>query len=262
MWVNFCDRWKIMVLFHFILLHENILFSQHNLLKILSFLYWIFLTFLSNITWKCIKGFISRILILFLYHCPTVFTTIALSSVQFSCSVMSNSFVSPWTAAHQASLSINNSQSLLRIMSIESVMASDCLFLCCPLLLLPSIFPSIRVFSNDSVLCIRWSKYWSFSFSISLSNEYSVLISFRIDGWISWSPRDSQESSTKPQFKNIISSALSSVYSPTVTSMHDYWKNHSFDYMDFFGRVMSLFFNILSRLVIAFLPRSKCLLIS
>ena len=90
-------------------------------------------------------------------------------------------FVTPWTAAHQASLSITNSQSLLKLMSIESVMPSNHFMLCCPPLLLPSIFPSIRVFSNESVLCIRWLKYWSFSFSISPSNEYSGLISFRID---------------------------------------------------------------------------------
>ena len=92
-------------------------------------------------------------------------------------------FATPWTAAHQASLSITNSQSLPKLMSIESVMPSNHLFLCCPLLLLPSIFPSIRVFSNKSALHIRWPKYWSFSFSISLSNEYSGLISFRID-WL------------------------------------------------------------------------------
>ena len=89
--------------------------------------------------------------------------------------------MTPWTAARQASLSITYSQSLLRLMSIESVMPSNHLILCCPLLLLPSIFPSIRIFSNESVLCIRWPKYWSFSFSISRSNEYPGLISFRID---------------------------------------------------------------------------------
>ena len=92
-------------------------------------------------------------------------------------------FATPWTAAHQASLSITNSQSLLKLMSIESVMPSNHLILCRPLHLLPSIFPSIRVFSNESAIRIRWPKYWSFSFSISPSNEYSVLISFRID-WL------------------------------------------------------------------------------
>ena len=92
-------------------------------------------------------------------------------------------FGTPWTAARQASLSITSSRSLLKLMSIELVMPSNCLILCRPLLLLPSVFPSIRVFSNESVLCIRWPKYWSFSISISPSNEYSGLISFRMD-WL------------------------------------------------------------------------------
>ena len=92
-------------------------------------------------------------------------------------------FVTPWTAARQTSLSITNSQSLLKLMSIESVMPSNHHILCCPLLLLPSIFPSIRVFSNESALCIRWPKDWSFSFSLSPSNEYSGLISFQMD-WL------------------------------------------------------------------------------
>ena len=92
-------------------------------------------------------------------------------------------FVTPWTAAWQASMSITNSQSWLKLMSIELVMPSNYLILCCPLILPPSAFPSIRVFSNNSVLCIRWPKYWSFSFSISPSNEYSGLISFRLD-WL------------------------------------------------------------------------------
>ena len=90
-------------------------------------------------------------------------------------------FATPWSAARQASLSITNSRSLLKLMSIESVMPSNHLILCHPLLLLPSIFPSIRVFSDELVLCIRWPKYWSFSFNVSPSNEYSGLISFRID---------------------------------------------------------------------------------
>ena len=112
------------------------------------------------------------------------FPNIKNCSVQFSFSVISNS-ANPWTAAHQASLSITNSWSLLKLISIEFVMPSNHLILCQPLLLLPSIFPSIRVFSNESALRIRWTKYWSFSFSISPSNKYSGLISFRMDGWIS-----------------------------------------------------------------------------
>ena len=106
----------------------------------------------------------------------------SLSSVQFSHSVVSNS-VTPWTAASQASLSITNSRDLLKLMSTESVMPSNHLILCHPLLFLPSIFPSIRVFSNESVLRIRWPKYWTFSFSSSPSNEQSGLISFRMD-WL------------------------------------------------------------------------------
>ena len=104
------------------------------------------------------------------------------SSVQFSRSVVSDS-AAPWTAASHASLSFTNFWSLLKFMCIESVMPTYHLILCCPLFLLPSIFPSIRVFSNESVLCIRWPKYWSFSFSISPSNEYSTLIFFRMD-WL------------------------------------------------------------------------------
>ena len=145
-----------------------------------------------------------------------------LSSVQFSRSVMSDS-ATPWNATHQVSLSIANSRSLFKLMSIKSVMPSNHLILCHPLLLLPSIFPSIRVLSNESALRIRWPKYWSFSFIISPSNEYSGLIGSP------WNPRDSQESSPTPQFKGISSSALSLLYSSTLTSIHDYWKNHSFE---------------------------------
>ena len=134
-------------------------------------------------------------------------------------------FVTPWTAAHQASLSITNSQSLLKLISIELVMPSNHLIHCHPLLFLPLIFPSIRIFSIESVLCIRWPKHWSFSFSISPSNECSGLISFRID----CSPRDSEESSPIPQFKSINSLVLSLLYGPALTSIHDSWKNHSFD---------------------------------
>ena len=126
----------------------------------------------------------------------------------------------PWTAAHQASLSITNAQSLLKLISTEPVMPSNHLILCWPVLLLPSIFPSIRVFSSESVLCIRWPKYWSFSFSISSSNEYSGLISFRMDWLDLLSVQGTrQESSPTPQFKRINSSALSFLHSPTLTSI-------------------------------------------
>ena len=132
-------------------------------------------------------------------------------------------FVTTWTAARQASLPIINSQSLLKLMFIESVMPSNHLILCRPLLFLPSIFPSIRVFSSESVLRIRWPKYWSFSFNISPSNEHPGLVgSPRC-------PRDSQESSPTSQFKSINSSGLSFLYSPTLTSIHDHRKNHSLD---------------------------------
>ena len=157
--------------------------------------------------------------------------------IQFS-SVQSLShvllFATPWTAAHQASLSITNFQSLLRFMCIESVLPSNHLILCRPLLLLASIFPSITVFSKESVLHIGWPEYWSFSFSISSSSEYSELISFRMD-WLDLLAVQGtlksllQHHSPTPQFKSISSSALSFLYSPTLTSIHDNWKNYSFD---------------------------------
>ena len=131
-------------------------------------------------------------------------------------------FVIPWAAACQASLSITNSWSFLKLMSIESVMPSNHLILCRPLLLLPSIFPSIKVFSYESVLRIRWPKYWSFSFNISPFNGYSGLISFRMDWWISLQSRNSQGSSPTPQFNSINSLAFSLLYSPTLTPIHDY----------------------------------------
>ena len=151
------------------------------------------------------------------------------SSVQFSCSVMSYS-ATPWTIACQASLSITNSRSLPKLMSIESVMPSNHLILCHPLLLLPPIPPSIRVFSNESALCIRWPNNWSFSFNISPSNEHPELISFQ-NGLVGspCSPRDSRVSSPIPQLKSINSSVLSFLYSPTLTSIHDHWENHSLD---------------------------------
>ena len=137
--------------------------------------------------------------------------------------------MTPWTAAHQASLSVTNSWSPPKPMSIELVMPSNHLILCHPLLLLPSIFPSIRVFTNESALCIRWPKYWSFSFNISPSNEYSGLISFRMDWLDLLAVQGTLKSSLTPQFKSISSLALSFLYSPTLTSIHDHWKNHSLD---------------------------------
>ena len=157
------------------------------------------------------------------------------TSVQFR-SIQSLShfwlFLNLWTAAHQDCLSITNYWSFLKLMFIQSVMPSNNVILCHPLLLLPSIFPSLRGFSNESAICIRWLKYWSFS--ISPSNEHTGLISFRMD-WLdllACQGTDSQESSPTPQFKNINSSALSFLYGPTLTSIYDYWKNYSFDKMD------------------------------
>ena len=135
--------------------------------------------------------------------------------------------MTPWTTAHQASLFITNSRSPTKLMSIESVMPSSHLILCSPLLLPPSIFPSIRVFSDESALRIRWPKYWSFS--ISPSNEHPGLISFRMD-WLDFpAVQGTLRSLCSPQFKSINSSALSFLYSPTLSSIHDYWKNHSLD---------------------------------
>ena len=129
-------------------------------------------------------------------------------------------FATPWTAACKASLSTTNPQSLHKLMFIESVMPSNHLILCHSLLL-PSIFPSIRIFSNESVLCIRWPKYWSFSFSISPSSEHSGLIFLQSKGL--------SRVFSNTTVQSINSSALSFLYSPTLTSIHDYWKNHSLD---------------------------------
>ena len=137
-------------------------------------------------------------------------------------------FANSWTVAHQVSPSFTISHNMLKFMPIESLMPSNHLILYRPFLLLPSILPCMRVFPNGSVLRIRWPKYWSFT--ISPSNEYSGLISFRID-WFDLlaSPRDSQESSPTPQFKSINSLVLRLLYGPTLKSIHDYWKKHSFD---------------------------------
>ena len=137
-------------------------------------------------------------------------------------------FANPWTAACQTSLSITDFQSLLKLMSIESVMPSNHLILCCPFLFLPSVFPSIRVFSKELGIRNRWLEYWSFSFSISLSNEYSGLISFRID----WFELLAVQGTLKSILQHHCSKASilwCSDLSPTLTSIHDYWKNHSFE---------------------------------
>ena len=186
---------------------------------------------------------------------------VCISSVQFfSCVWL---FATPWTAALQASLSITNSWSLLRFMSIESVMPSKHLILCHPLLILPSIFPSIRVFSNESVLCIRWSKNWSFSFSISPSSEYSGPIFFRID-WLDLLAVQGtlksllQHHSPKPSILQHSAFLIVKLSHPYMTT----GKTTALTRWTFISKVMSLLFNMLSKLVITFLPRSKHLLIS
>ena len=165
-------------------------------------------------------------------------------------------FATPRTAARQASLSITNSQSLLKPMSIKLVMPSNHLILCCPLLLLPSIYPNIRVFSTESALHIRWLKYQSFSFSISPSNEYSGLIFFRMD----WFDLLAVQGTHKSLLQQHSSKAFF-----IVQLLHPYMttgKIITLTTQTFVSKVMSLFFNMLSRSVRAFLPRSKCLLIS
>ena len=144
--------------------------------------------------------------------------------------------MTPWTAAHQASLSITHSQSLLKLVSIKSVMPSNHLILCRPLLLLPSIFPSNRVFSSESALRIRWPKDWSFSFRIGSSNECSGLTSFRIDWFTLLAVQGVSRrwNSQAPEFKSINSLVFSLLYGPTLITIHDYCKNYSFEYTDIF----------------------------
>ena len=184
--------------------------------------------------------------------CSVQFSSVAQFSVQL--------FATPWTAACQASLSITNSRSLLKLMSIESVIPSSHLILSHPLFLLTSIFPSIRVFSNESAPCIRWPKYWSFS--ISPSSECSGLISFRMH----WLGLLAVQGTLKSLFQHYSSKAsiLRSVFF-IVQLSHPHMtpgKTIALTRWTFVGKVMYLLFNMLSRLVIVFLPRSKRLLIS
>ena len=171
--------------------------------------------------------------------------------------------MTPWAAALQASLSITNCQSLLKPLSIDSVMPSNHLILCRPLLLLPSIFPSIRVFSNESVLRIRWPKYWSFSFNISPSNEHLGLISFRMD-WLDLLAVQGTLKSILQHHSSKASILWRSAFF-IVQLSHLYMttgKTIALTRRTFIDKIMSLLFNMLSRLVITFLPRSKHLLIS
>ena len=167
-------------------------------------------------------------------------------------------FATPWTAARQASLSISNSQSLLNLMSTELVMPSNHLILCPPLFLPPSIFSSIRVFSNESVLHIRWPKYWSFSFNISPSNEYSGLISFRMDWFDLLAVQGTLESLLQHHSSKASIFWCSAFF--IVQLSHPYMttgKTIPLTRWTFVSKVMSLFCNMLFRLVIAFLPRSQ-----
>ena len=184
------------------------------------------------------------------------------SSVQFSRSIVSYTATS-WIAARQASLSITNPRSSLRLTSIESVMPSSHLTLCRPLLLLPPIPPSIRVFANESTLRMRWPKYWSFNFSIIPSKEVPGLISFRMD----WLDLLAVQGTLKSLLQHHSSKASILRYSAffTVQLSHPYMttgKTIALTRWTFVGKVMSLLFNMLSRLVITFLPRNKSLLIS
>ena len=188
-------------------------------------------------------------------------TAIQFSSVQLLSRVQL--FATPWTAAHQASLSITNSRSLLKLMSIQSVMPCSHLILCHPLLLLPLIPPSIRVFSSESTLCMRWPKYWSFSFNISPSNEHPGLIAFRMD-WLDLLAVQGTLKSLLQHYSSKESIFQCSAFF-TVQLSHPYMttgKIISLTRRTFVGKVMSLLFNMLSRLVMTFIPRSKRLLIS
>ena len=217
------------------------------------------------ITWSCGKPplcilFVFKILLLHCYqrayYCKNISQSV--SSVTQLCPTP----CTPWTAAYQASLSIN-SWSLPKLISIESVMPSNHLILCHPLLLPPSIFPSTRVFSNELALCMRWPKYWSFSFNISPSNEHPGLISFRMD----WLDLLATQGTLKSLLQHHSSKApilLCSAFF-IVQLSHSYTttgKSIALTRWTFVDKVMSLLFNMLSWLVITFLPRSKRLLIS
>ena len=176
----------------------------------------------------------------------------------FRPSVTSDSWLPPWTATCQASLSFTISQSLLKLTSLESVMPSNHLILCGLLVFLPSIFPSIRAFPSKLALCIRWPKYWSFSFSISPSNEYLGLISFRIDLFdllsVHGTPKSLlQHHSSKASILPCSASFMVQLSHPHMTT----GKTIALTRWTFVGKVMSLLFNMLFQLVIAFLPRSK-----
>ena len=231
---------------------QRVRYDGANFTSLLHFPSWkLYLTLVGNNK----PAFALFIKVCFLSVLSSVFW---LDPVQFSHLSHVQLFATPWTAAHQAPLSITNSQSLLKLMSIELVIPSNHLILCCPLLL-PSIFPSIRIFSNESVLCLRSPKYWSFSFSISSSNEYSGLISFRID-WVDLLAVKSllQHHSSKASILWHSAFFIVQLLHPYMTTR----KTIALTRRTFVGKIMSLLFNTLSRLVITFLPWSKRSLIS
>ena len=199
-----------------------------------------------------IAHFSSEFIFIKIFHFLGCILPSQFSSVQLFSHI--RLFVTPWTAARQASLSIINSRSSPKLLSIESVMPSSHLILCHPLLLLPSIFPSIRVISNESALCIRWSKYWNFTFNISPSNEHPGLISFRMD----WLDLLAGQGTRKSLLEHHSSKALILWHLAffIVQLSHPYMttgKTIALTRWTFVGKVISLLFNMLSRLVITFL---------
>ena len=178
----------------------------------------------------------------------------------FNHSVLSDP-ATPWTIAHQASLSFTIPWSLLKLMSIELVLPSHHLILCHPLLLLPSVIPSIRVFSSELALCIRWPKYWSFSYSFNPSNEYSGLISFRMD-WFDLAVQGTLKSFVQHHSSKASILRCSAFMAPLSHPYMTIGKTIDLTRWTFVSKVISLLFNMLSRLVITFLPKSKHLLIS
>ena len=206
--------------------------QHHFFFKTLGFLHWAAFAPLPKIIWACVTIYF------WILHCvPFCPLPISywlhyygyisqFSSVAQSCPTLCD----PMDHSTPVLPSISNSQSLLKLMSIELVMPSNHLIFCCPLILLPSIFPSIRVFSNESALCIRWPKYWRFSFNVSPSSEHPGLISFRMDWLDLLAVQGMLKSLLQHHSSKVINSlVLIFLYSPTLTSIRDYWKNHSLD---------------------------------
>ena len=239
-------------------LFENILSIHLGLYQKWSC--WIIWLVLFIIFWGTTRLFSAAAVLFYMpfpsfpHPCQHLFSSVQLLSCVWL-------FATPWTSAGQASLSITNSRSPPKLMSIESVMPSNHLILCHPLLLLPSIFPSIRIFLNESALCIRWPKYWSFSFNISPSNEHPGLISFRMD-WLDLLAGQGtlknllQHHSSKASILRCSAFFIVQFSHPYMTTR----KTIALTRWTFVDKVMSLLFNMLSRLVMTFLPRSKHIL--